>query len=274
MKRFRQIIFRAGVLIVIVYLGATGLLWWNQDALLFKPTSHYRSLPSSHGLSYEDVDLEVAMGTKIRGWFVRSLTEARGTILYFHGNGGNLSYEIETIHRFAEEGFDSFSIDYEGYGASDGTPSEANLYRDADAAWEWLTQAKGIDPRQVVIWGHSLGGGVATWVASRHPPRMVVLQNTFTDIPDMGARLYPWLPVRLVANNVFSNRDRIVAFRSPLVIAHGRNDELIPFEMGKDLFDAASEPKRFIELDGGHRDGFLNTPRAWTEVSEFWKQHP
>jgi fermentation-respiration switch protein FrsA (DUF1100 family) len=103
---------------------------------------------------------------------------------------------------------------------------------------------------------------------------MVVLQNTFTDLPDMGARLYPWLPVRLVANNVFSNRDRIVAFRSPLVIAHGRNDELIPFEMGKDLFDAASEPKRFIELDGGHRDGFLNTPRAWTEVSEFWKQHP
>jgi fermentation-respiration switch protein FrsA (DUF1100 family) len=191
--------------------------------------------------------------------------------LYFHGTGSNLSSNLSRIRSFADQGFDSFSIDYEGFGASDGKPSEANLYRDADAAWEWLTRKKGVDPRQILVWGHSLGGGVASWCASKHNPRMVLLDSTFTSIPELGSHIYPILPVRYIAHNIFGNLERVAAIRSPILVAHSRNDEVIPFEMGKALFSAAKEPKRFVELEGNHNDGFASTPSAWAEMREFFE---
>jgi alpha-beta hydrolase superfamily lysophospholipase len=257
---------------LLTYLGLTGLLWWAQDALVFLPSTEYVDLPQHRGLVHEEVDIDVASDTKIRGWFVRAFGVPHGTILYFHGNAGNLSTNLSHIRRFAEEGFDSFSIDYEGYGASDGVASESNFYRDADAAWEWLTETKGVEPENIMIWGHSLGGGAATWCASRHTPRMVVLESTFTSMPDMGAHIYWWLPVRLISHNFFANLERVPAIQASILIAHGKGDELIPFEMGEDLFQGANEPKRFVELDGGHNNGFVSTPRAWKEMKALFAE--
>ena len=269
--RLLRIARAIGVALILSYIAATGFIWWRQDSLVFGPSAEYHSLPDGQGLVYEDVDIEVVPGTNIRGWFVHALAEPRGAILYFHGNGGNLSSNLSRIRSFADEGFDSFSIDYEGYGASDGVPSEANLYRDADAAWEWLTKTKGVDPQQIVVWGHSLGGGVASWCAARQKPRMVVLESTFTSIPDLGAQIYPVLPIRLIAHNIFANLERVQAIRAPILIAHSKDDGVIPFEMGQALFRAANEPKRFVELGGNHNNGFVSTPSAWKEMKEFFE---
>jgi uncharacterized protein len=269
-KRLRRIACAIGVVLILSYIAATVFVWWSQDSLVFAPSAEYHTLPDGQGLVHQDVDIEVVPGTKIRGWFVPALKAQRGTILYFHGNGGNLSSNLSRIRSFADEGFDSFSIDYEGYGASDGVPSEANLYRDADAAWEWLTKTRGIDPQQIAVWGHSLGGGAASWCASRQKPRMVLMESTFTSLPDLGAQFYPMLPIRLVAHNIFANLERVQAIHVPILIAHGKDDGLIPFEMGQTLFRAANEPKRFVELGGNHNDGFASTPTAWTEMKEFF----
>lgn len=270
-NHFKRIARSLVVVAVGSYIGVTGLIWWRQDSLVFRPTAEYFSLPDSQGLVHEDVDIEVAAGTKIRGWFVRAIGERRGTILYFHGNGGNLSSNLTRIHSFAEEGFDSFSIDYEGYGASDGKPSEANLYRDADAAWDWLTKTKGVDPKQIAIWGHSLGGATAAWCASRQNPRIVLLDSTFTSMPEMGAKIYPVLPIKLIAHNIFDNLERVQQIRVPILIANGRDDGLVPFEMGQELFRAANHPKRFVELAGDHGNGFESTPAAWKEMKELFE---
>ena len=270
-KKFRRILAGAARVALLAYLGVTGFVWWQQDALIFKPSvAAYGKLPASHGLTHEETDIEVAPGVKIRGWFVQAVGEAQGTILYFHGNAGNLSTNLAYIQQFASEGFHSFSIDYEGYGESGGKPSESNLYRDAEAAWTWLTKTKGTDPKSILVWGHSLGGGVATWCASRHSPRLVVLDSTFTSMPDMGALIYPWLPVKLISRSIFANLERVQSIRSPILVASSKSDELVPFEMGQRLFQAANSPKRFVELKGDHSDGFTSSPQAWAELKEFF----
>ena len=269
---FRRLVLSAVAAVLVLYSGLTTWLWWAQDSLVFLPSREYKTLPYSAGLLHEDVDIEVVPGTKIRGWFVPATEKSRGTILYFHGNGGNLSSYFPRLAPLASAGFDSLSIDYEGYGASGGTPSEANLYRDADASWDWLTKSKGIDPRRIVVWGYSLGGAVATWCATRNDVGAVILENTFTTIPDVGARIYSWLPVKFVSHNDFSNMDRISAIRAPILIGHGKRDELVPFEMGKELHREAREPKRFVEFRGGHADGFSQSPEAWSEMTRFLEE--
>jgi alpha-beta hydrolase superfamily lysophospholipase len=270
-NRPRKIVFTLVRVAAISYVAITGLIWWTQDWLVFRPSVESPIFPESEGLSHEDIAIEVIPGTKIRGWFVPAPKERRGTILYFHGNGGNLSSILSRIRSFAEQGFDSFSIDYEGYGASDGAPSEANLYRDAEAAWEWLTKERGVEPDQIVVWGHSLGGAVAIWCASKHTPRMVLLDSTFTSMPAMGAHIYPIFPIRLIAHNIFDNQERVQKIHVPILIAHSKDDGLIPFEMGQELFSAANEPKRFVELQGNHNDGFESTPAAWKAMIEVFE---
>ena len=271
-RKARRIAIILGLGASVAYFGMVGLVWWIQDSLVFAPTRGYTQLPETHGLEHEDVILEVAPGISVKGWFVRARGTPRATILYFHGSGGNLSSYMSFISQSAESGFDSFAIDYEGYGDSDGTPSEAAIYRDADAAWQWLTKTRGVDPKRVAIWGFSLGSGVATYCAERYDPGALVLQSGFTTIPDVGARIYFWLPIHRIAKTWFNNLERMPNIHVPLLIAHGREDLLIPFTMGEQLYAAANMPKKFVELNGGHNDGLDETPRLWSDVTELLQQ--
>jgi fermentation-respiration switch protein FrsA (DUF1100 family) len=255
--------------IVLLYTTATALLWWRQDDFLFRPSREYTILPDSAGLTHENVDIEVEPGTTIRGWFIPASGKPVGTVLYFHGNARNLSYYLHRVAPFAAAGFNSLSIDYEGYGESGGVPSEASLYRDADAAWNWLTETKGVESNRIVVWGYSLGGAAAIWCASKHDAGAVVLESTFTTIPDVGAHVFPWLPVKLVSRSEFPSLARVPMIREPILIAHGTQDNLTPFAMGRQLYEAAMEPKRFVELPGGHSDALVQNPGAWNEVRSF-----
>ena len=218
--------------------------------------------PRAAGLDYEDVTLTTADNVKLHGWWVPS-RNARGTILLMHGNAGNISHRLGYLTMFNRLGYSVLLFDYRGYGKSGGHPDEEGTYRDADAAWLHLTATRNVAARDIVMVAESLGGGVATWLALKYPPRALVLASTFRSVPDLGAQIYPWLPVRLLARITYDNLARIAKVDAPVLIAHSREDDVIPFVHGEALFAAAREPKQMLVLAGGHNDGFLFTRDAW-----------
>jgi len=218
--------------------------------------------PRAAGLDYEDVTLTTADNVKLHGWWVPS-RNARGTILLMHGNAGNISHRLGYLTMFNRLGYSVLLFDYRGYGKSGGHPDEEGTYRDAEAAWLHLAATRNVAPRDIVMVAESLGGGVATWLALKYPPRALVLASTFRSVPDLGAQIYPWLPVRLLARITYDNLARIARVDAPVLIAHSCDDDVIPFAHGEALFAAAREPKQMLVLAGGHNDGFLFTRDAW-----------
>jgi fermentation-respiration switch protein FrsA (DUF1100 family) len=167
---------------------------------------------------------------------------------------------------FYRLGYATLIIDYRGYGKSSGTPGEEGTYRDGEAAWLHLMETRKLRPQDVVLFGESLGGGIATWLALQQPARALVLASTFTSVPDLGAQVYPWLPVRLLARIDYANLERIRQITVPVLIAHSRNDDIIPFSHGQALFEAAHEPKQLLEMRGGHNDGFIFMREEWVRA--------
>jgi len=245
------------------YAALCGAMYLLQDRMLFLPGIPGREVtatPAAIGLAFEDVTLTTADGVRLHGWWVPAPavgnTGATRTLLHFHGNAGNIGHRLDLLQLFASLGVNVLMLDYRGYGRSEGAPSEAGLYLDAEAAWNHLTQARGLAPASIVIHGQSMGGAVAAHLAARKPAGALVLESTFTSVPDVGAAVYPWLPVRLLARLSLDTRAELGKVRSPVFVAHSRDDEIIPFAHGEALFAAAGEPKRFLELAGDHNSAF------------------
>ena len=188
---------------------------------------------------------------------------AEGTALIFHGNAGNISHRIDYLTMFHRLGYSTLLVDYRGYGQSTGSPSEEGTYRDAEAAWNWLTKERGLAARDIVVLGESLGGAVAVWLAARVNPRALVVASCFTSVPEFGAQVYPFLPVRLISRFSYDSLGTIKSVKAPVLIAHSREDDIIPFSHGKALYDAAPEPRQFLEMRGGHNDGFIFMRQEW-----------
>ena len=244
------------LMILFVFLYQPRLVYFPQVERELTAT------PRAAGLDYEDVTLTTADNVKLHGWWVPS-RNARGTILLMHGNAGNISHRLGYLTMFNRLGYSVLLFDYRGYGKSGGHPDEEGTYRDAEAAWLHLAATRNVAPRDIVMVAESLGGGVATWLALKYPPRALVLASTFRSVPDLGAQIYPWLPVRLLARITYDNLARIAKVDAPVLIAHSRDDDVIPFAHGEALFAAAREPKQMLVLAGGHNDGFLFTRDAW-----------
>ncbi len=244
----------------IAYAVIMLLVFLFQPRLVYFPQVEHEltATPRAAGLDYEDISLHTADGVKLHAWWV-PVTKARGAVLLMHGNAGNISHRIGYATMFNRLGYSVLLFDYRGYGHSGGHPDEEGTYRDADAAWRHLTEVRKVPPRDIVMVGESLGGGVATWLAVKYPPRALVLASTFTSVPDLGAQIYPWLPVRLLARVEYGNLARIGQIKAPVLIAHSRDDEVIPYAHGEALFAAAAEPRLFLSLRGGHNEVFLFT---------------
>ena len=178
-------------------------------------------------------------------------------MLFCHGNAGNISHRLGTLALLNELDLSTFLFDYRGYGESAGKVSEKGTYLDAQAAWKHLTDERGIPADQIVCFGRSLGGAVAAYLAAKRRPAAVVLDSTFTSIPDMARRIYPMYPVRLLSRCRYDTLARMESIRCPVLVIHSRDDEIVPFSHGRRLFDAAGEPKQFLELRGGHNQAFL-----------------
>lgn len=259
-----RVMLNLALSIAIAYAVILLLVYLFQPRLVYFPRVE-RELaltPRTAGLDYEDVNLLAADGVKLHGWWVPA-RDARGTVLMMHGNAGNISHRLGYLTMFNRLGYSVLLFDYRGYGKSAGSPDEEGTYRDAEAAWEHVTATRNVQPHDIVMVGESLGGGVATWLATKHPPRALVLASTFTSVPDLGAGIYPWLPVRLIARIEYANLARIKEIAAPVLVAHSRQDDIIPFAHGEALFAAAREPKQLLVLSGGHNDGFLFMRDEW-----------
>ncbi len=244
------------LLAVAIYGGLCLALYLFQSRLVFLPSRTLFATPQRIGLEYEDVWLQPTGGARIHGWYLPH-PEPRGTLLFFHGNAGNVGDRLESLAIFHRLRLNVLIIDYRGYGKSEGSPGESESYADAEAAWRHLVEARRIPASHIVFFGRSMGGAVAAWLAGRVTPAGLILESTFTSVPDMAAKVYPIFPVRLLARIRLDARAWLAGVNAPLLVIHSANDEIVPVAHGRALFDAAREPKRFLELRGGHNDGFL-----------------
>ena len=246
------------------YLIILLLMYLFQSAFIYFPTKSLTASPADRGLEYEEVYLYTEDDLRLHGWYIPA-QDARGSVLFFHGNAGNISGRLESIMIFNELRLNVFIFDYRGYGRSEGKPTEAGTYKDAIAAWRYLTEVQDENPRDIILFGRSLGGGVAAWLASEVDAGGVVLESTFTSTADLAAEIYPFIPVRWLLRIHYPVIDYIDQIRMPVMIAHSRGDEVIPFHHGQKLYEAASEPKYRMELQGGHNDGFILTGRRYLD---------
>lgn len=242
----RQLLQLLAVLIVS-YFGLIALLMIREESLLFQPRRESDGwLKAPEGLIAEDVWMTTPGGTRIHGWWC-PLEGASGALLYAHGAGGNLTYSAKDALRLQQAlNLSVLLYDYEGYGKSDGSPSEAGCYAAADAAYSWLLQK--VPAERLVIFGESLGGAVAIDLAVRQPHKALVTCKAFSSMPDMAQKSFPFLPVWYLVRNRFESIDKIGRGTRPVFIAHGDRDGLIPIEQGRRLFEAAPEPKKFFVM--------------------------
>jgi uncharacterized protein len=260
-----RLMWHALGILAAAYGGLALLLYIFQSRLVFYPEVDREvvATPALAGLQYEDILLKTSDGIGLHGWYIPA-AQPRGTVLFLHGNAGNISHRLDSIEMFHRLGYSTLIFDYRGYGNSDGAPTEQGTYRDAEAAWRYLTGQR--HACRIILYGESLGGAVAAWLASRQKPAALVIASGFTSVPDLGQQLYPYLPVRWLARIRYDTREYLRSVTAPVLIAHSPEDDIIPFEHGRALFAAANPPKQFLELAGGHNDGFIFTREAWVRV--------
>lgn len=230
-----------------------------QARLIFFPSHSVRLTPADMRIAYDDVTLTASDGVKLNAWAVTAKSAAPWIILC-HGNGGNIADRLHLVRMFHDLGASLLLFDYRGYGRSEGSPSEEGLYLDVDTAWKYLTEQRHVAPSDIVVWGESLGGGPATWLAANRTVGALVLQSTFTSVDDMGVGLYPWLPIRMLCRNRFASIDRIASIQCRKLFMHSKIDTIVPQRYGKRLYEAAAAPKQWLEISGGHNDGLDQQP--------------
>jgi len=246
-----------GVL-VLALLGALVYLFVTQQRYVFEPSAHVQTTPERVGLKYEELRIASGSGSErgeLNCWWIPAAHPDAPTFLYLHGNDNNIGYarEVEHARSFHGMGYNLLMIDYRGYGKSTGgQPSEAKMYEDAESAWNYLIERRGLSPRRTFIYGHSLGGAVAIELAVRHPEAAgVIEESSFTSIRAMGAVKFGFRPPSFLLKSRFDSLSRMSRLKIPLLIIHGTWDKLVPYQMGQQLFDAAPQPKTLKLIEGG-----------------------
>ena len=227
-----------------------------ENQLIYFPPRYPEGFPPPQTLAgeVEDVWLLTADGVKINA-FYRANPESTQVLLWFHGNAENIGYGLDHLMLLAGNGINVLEVDYRGYGRSEGKPDEAGVYHDADAAYDYLVNQRRYRPQDVIIYGVSLGGAVAVNLASRRPCGGLIVQSSFTSARDMAKRMFAIPIIAYAAKSRFDSERLIREVHAPILIVHGTRDEVIPFEMGRQLFAAAPEPKRFYPVEGaGHNN--------------------
>lgn len=258
----RRLVARSARALLIIIIGYLVLRLFEYSQV-YHPDRYFRSTGAELGRPFQDVRFTASDGVALHGWFYPADTNSdhrQLAVLVCHGNAGNIGDRLDVCAAFLSAGVNVFLFDYRGYGQSEGRPSEQGTYLDAQAAHEWL-QNKGFAPGEIIVHGESLGGGVASELATRETVAALVLQSTFTSITDLGAELFPWLPVRWLATIHYDTRSKLSRIHVPVLILHGREDTLVRFRHAERNFAAANEPKFLEEMSGDHNDGIQDRNR-------------
>lgn len=270
--------FRAVVAACLfAYVAVCGYMWSTQQQKIFEPTPLLQTTPDRNGMRYEDVRIPSGTGPQhgeLHGWWIPAEQANAPTLLYLHGNSHNISHSNDVINatRLHSLGYNLLMVDYRGYGKSTaGPPSETKMYEDAEAAWNYLLKQRGSPAGRTFIYGHSLGGAVAVDLAVRHPEAAgVIEEGSFTSMQAMGELKYSYLPIGLLLNQRFDTLNKIPQLKIPLLVIHGTWDDIVPYRMAQQLFDAAPKPKFFKLIDGG--DHNHNSGIAWLEYRDAMNQ--
>jgi pimeloyl-ACP methyl ester carboxylesterase len=249
----------AAIVLGVVYGGMCCALFFGQGRFVYYPVREVAATPADLGLAYEEITLQSTDGERLAAWFVpASETNRNGmTVLKCHGNAGNVGNRVWNIQALHRLGFDVLMFDYRGFGASSGTPSEEGTYRDADAAWRYLTEGRGVVPERIVLYGRSLGAAVASQLAMHVKPRLLVLESGFASAGEMARGMFPWLPARLLCRYGYDTARHLTKVSCPVLIAHSPQDEVVPFAHAAKLRAAVQVPCAMVELSGGHNTGGL-----------------
>ncbi|KAF0180719.1 MAG: alpha/beta hydrolase fold protein [Nitrospirae bacterium] len=249
----------------LVYLGLCAYYYALQGRMIYLPDTALTATPNDIGLNYENITLNTADGLALFAWFVPA-PKARATLLFCHGNAGNISNRLDSIRIMHSLGLNVLIFDYRGFGQSEGEPDEQGTYADADAAWDHLVGARKIAPQTIVIFGHSLGSSVAAETAMRHRDAGgLILESGFISLSDIGKKILPYLPIDLLLRYKYATGEKVGKIHMPKLIIHSPDDEVIPFQHGIELYRNASHPKYFLEIRGSHNSGFLTSGEIYTD---------
>ena len=244
------------------FLFIMAYLYLNQKNMVFFPTARLDITPDEIGLAYDDVRINVSDRESIHAWHFPPSDNPDGaarTVIFCHGNGGNISHRLETVQFLLSLGAGVLLFDYRGYGQSDGSPTESNCYADARACYDWLLEVHRLSPDQIIVFGRSLGGAVAVDLASNVPCAGLIVESSFTSAADMGRKMFPFLPIKLILRYRFDSADKLDRVGCPILVTHSADDEIIPFDLGRALYERSPQPKRFLDIYGGHNErGYLN----------------
>lgn len=291
MKRYIHIFWRSTGLgwrlariMLLLAIGIGALIMIFEDSLIYFPSKYPDGLWQVQATCaredetfprIDDCHFNTADGVTLHGWFCTPVHCARGAaspvatemvLLWLHGNAGNISYRYDMIRGMMGLAVQIFIIDYRGYGKSDGKPSESGLYLDARAAWDYLVGERGVPPNRIVIFGKSLGGTPAIDLASKVSPAGLIVQSSFTSAADMAALVLPFVP-RVLLHTKMDSISKIGTVRCPKLFIHSRADEVVPFELGRRLFEAAPEPKGFYEVKGAaHNSTYIVGGKAYLDA--------
>jgi len=269
---FKRMLLGVLVLFSLLIFFILYLKYYEKGGIYF-PIKEIDLTPKEIGLEFEDVYFFSSDGTKLNGWYVLA-KKSRATVLFCHGNAGNISHRIEVIDMFFRLGLDVFIFDYRGYGRSQGNPSEKGLYLDAQSAYKYLIDKRNMDEESIVVYGKSLGANVAIELCSKVRPAALISESAFTSAAEMCKKLFPFLPIKWFITIKYDALSKIKKINAPKLIIHSEDDEIIPFQHGRRLFEIAPEPKEFYKMHGGHNDAIFLVREAFVKrIDAFLQKH-
>jgi len=245
------------IFIILFLIFVFGFVRYIELKSIFYPTKEILVNPKQVDLEFEDVFFKTKDNVTLNGWFIPH-KDAKITMIFCHGNAGNISHRLEKIVIFYHLGVNTFIFDYRGYGNSQGNSSERGIYLDAQAAYDYLMTREDIDKDKIISFGSSLGGTPAVDLATKRKLAALIVDSSFTNAKEMGKTVYPFIPA-FVYTIKFDNINKVKTITIPKLFIHSINDEIVPFRLGEKLFNAAAEPKEFLKIIGGHNTGFIES---------------
>jgi fermentation-respiration switch protein FrsA (DUF1100 family) len=284
----------------LIYIRHCIRFYRIQSYIIYNPYSRLEIKSKNTTIEHEEIAYQTTDGVTIFAWYVPFIPEtahaadnpdaaaelkelvptgvpesSKGVILFCHGNSGNISQRIDSFEIFRELGFSTFIFDYRGYGKSRGKTTEKGTYLDAEGAWNWLVTEKKVKPEEIIVFGRSLGGGIASYLAKKYQPRALIIESSFTSIPDIAGAFFPRLPLKLLLRFKYNTRERLKDIHCPVLIVHSPDDRTIPFVCGKVLYETANPPKKFLHIKGDHLYGFIKSKKKYIKgLRKFFDKLP
>lgn len=248
-----KFIFSLLAAFICVFLLIKFLEWSST----YYPSRDIAASPDLIGLPFEEVFITTSDNNKIHGWFI-PCEDAKYTLLFCHGNAGNISHRMDKIYLFNGMHLNTFIFDYRGYGKSQGFPTEQGLYRDVEAAYEYLTKKRGIHKDTIILYGESLGGAVVIHLADSMPVKAIITEEAFSSVKDMARIYYPFIPGILISNS-YDSVSKISKISCPKLIIHSSDDDIVPYSLGEKLYKKAATPKQLLTIHGSHNSAFFDS---------------